>query len=87
MEFFCKSTFFCTFAEALAEELIFRYLQIVLRGGAEVARQAHNLKVRGSNPLPATFQGSFFITDAVGLTGFLNGFVLRSSFLCFWFSY
>lgn len=26
----------------------------ILRGGAEVARQAHNLKVRGSNPLPAT---------------------------------
>lgn len=26
----------------------------VLRGGAEVARQAHNLKVRGSIPLPAT---------------------------------
>ena len=26
----------------------------MLRGGAEVARQAHNLKVSGSIPLPAT---------------------------------
>ena len=26
----------------------------ILRGGAEAARQAHNLEVRGSNPLPAT---------------------------------
>ena len=30
------------------------YAKWILRGGAEVARQAHNLKVRGSNPLPAT---------------------------------
>ena len=28
--------------------------QQTLRGGAVVARQAHNLKARGSIPLPAT---------------------------------
>lgn len=27
--------------------------QITLRGGAEAARQAHNLEVVGSNPTPA----------------------------------
>ncbi len=27
----------------------------LLRGGAEVARQAHNLEVVGSNPTPATW--------------------------------
>ncbi len=30
------------------------YLYHILRGGAAVAREAHNLKVGGSNPLPAT---------------------------------
>ena len=29
-------------------------VQNILRGRAEVARQAHNLKVGGSNPSPAT---------------------------------
>ena len=27
-----------------------------MRGGAEAARRAHNPKVRGSNPLPATLK-------------------------------
>ena len=40
----------------------------ILRGGAVVARRAHNPKVRGSSPLPATrtkddfFRSSFLFT-------------------------
>ena len=34
---------------------------IMLRGGAVAARQAHNLEVRGSNPLPATFFYAAFV--------------------------
>ena len=30
------------------------YTLLILRDRAEVARQAHNLKVIGSNPVPAT---------------------------------
>ena len=30
------------------------FLSVILRGGAVVARRAHNPKARGSNPLPAT---------------------------------
>ena len=30
-----------------------------LRGGAEVARRAHNPKVIGSNPVPATMKSLF----------------------------
>ena len=37
-------------------------LSIALRGGAEAARQAHNLEVVGSNPTPATF---FEVTGTV----------------------
>ena len=33
------------------------YFCKTLRGGAEVARWAHNPKARGSNPLPATPKG------------------------------
>ena len=52
----------------------------ILRGGAVVARRAHNPKVRGSSPLPATrtkddfFRSSFLFT--ITLTGFrtLSGF-------------
>ena len=46
----------------------------ILRGGAVVARRAHNPKVRGSSPLPATrtkddfFRSSFLFT--ITLTGF-----------------
>ncbi len=36
-----------------------------LRGGAVVARRAHNPKVAGSNPAPATSQGR-----SLGLVGF-----------------
>lgn len=32
----------------------YRFTQYVTRGGAVAARQAHNLKVEGSNPSPAT---------------------------------
>ena len=34
----------------------------LLRGGAEVARQAHNLKVVGSIPTPATISSRLFIS-------------------------
>ncbi len=33
------------------------HYKVLLRGGAEVARRAHNPKVEGSNPSPATSQG------------------------------
>ena len=34
--------------------LLISFIFIMLRGGAEVARQAHNLKAVGSIPAPAT---------------------------------
>ena len=39
------------------------YFCKTLRGGAEVARWAHNPKVIGSNPVPATKQKSVVYTD------------------------
>ena len=35
-------------------DILRKVAKITLRGGAVVARQAHNLKARGSIPLPAT---------------------------------
>ena len=51
--FFCPKNFVCidfvlTFA-----------VEITTRDGAEVARQAHNLEVVGSNPAPATKNDAF----------------------------
>ena len=51
---------------ALYLKLLLSFMFFMMRGGAEVARQAHNLKAVGSIPAPAT------ITISASLrTGFL----------------
>jgi hypothetical protein len=40
-------------------------LKNILRGGAEVARWAHNPKVGGSNPPPATIERKALIISAL----------------------
>ncbi len=51
--FACRLKNICIFAPDLREILIIINKDI-LRGGAVVARRAHNPKVVGSNPAPAT---------------------------------
>ena len=70
----------CTFAD-----------EITSRDGAEVARWAHNPKVVGSNPAPATkksrwkFQRLFFIYLIEHYYGFSSGYSLTICRISFFF--